>query len=116
LVVVGDGDDEVLGLVLLEDWDEVDGEDGVELEELGTVDDVSGDGSGVADGCVGVEGDEDGGGEEGSDVSNEEVGETGEVDSPCGMGVGETAGLETGGELLERPWRLCSQRRFSSTS
>jgi len=115
LVVVGDGDDVVLDVVLLVDWDEEDEVDGIELEELEIVEDGSGDGSGVEVGCVWIE-EAEVGPEEGSCVSKEGVGETGEGDTPCGLWVGETTGLGTGGELLVRPWRLCSRWCFSSTS
>jgi len=112
LVVVGVGEDEVLDVVLLEDRDEEDEEGGIELEELESVEDGSEDGSGVVDDCVGIEEDENEG-EEGSDVLKKGVGETGRDDSLCESWVGETTGSETGGELLVRPWRLCSQWLFS---
>lgn len=89
-------------------WDEGDEEDGIELEGLETVEDDSRDVTEVVDGSVGIEEDEDDR-EEGSDVSEEEVGETGEDDSSCVVWVGETTGVVTG-ELVERPWRLCSHR------
>jgi hypothetical protein len=120
MVMVEDGDDEVLDLVPLEDDDEEVEEDEVELEEL-EVDGEEDSGDDwevlVGGGGPGVEeGEEEG--EDGLGVLGGGVCETTEDDPLAGSrdGVGlEMAGTEIV-ELPERLWRLCNQCRFSSTS
>jgi len=107
-VVVVEGGSEVVRDVLLVDEDEED-----ELEELETVDDETpGDCEVEEVGGRSVEEDgEVGGREVGPGVSGVVVGETTELDgSTVTLGGGMT-----GTEIVEVPWRLCNQRRFSST-
>lgn len=90
-------------------------EDEIELEELGIVEEVSGDGWVVEDGDLEVEKDEDEETNGSVVVSGEGVGEAIRDDPPRDSSD-RLEGRTEVDKLLERAWRWCNQCRFSSVS